>query len=49
VSGQARVKTKRARKKDWEQYELGETLVDLTKQDELAQRDRKHRDKYIGH
>jgi hypothetical protein len=35
-SGQARVKTRRARKRDWEKAGAEKTLVDLNKQDELA-------------
>jgi hypothetical protein len=48
ASEQARVKTRRDRKKrDLDKLELGKPLVDLAKTDELAQTDRKHRDKYL--
>ena len=47
---QARVKTGRTSKeKKKKEYRKKNMLVDLTNiQDKLAQRDRKHRDKYIG-
>jgi hypothetical protein len=45
VSGQPRAKTRWVRKKLTGTKELGKILVDLAKQDDLAQRHRKHRDK----